>query len=287
MKKWADKKRRHVEFKEGDFVLVKLLPQQFKSLRKVHKGLVCKYEWPFEVIKRIDKVSYKLHLPPKLKIHPVFHVSMLKPFQEDEEDPSRGVSHRTPTTVVTSFNKEVDEILANRVIRHRGVSSYKEYLIKWRGMLNTEANWESDDILWQFKDKIQHYNEIPTRPSVRLCARSERNSSRVFLVRGADSSSRAVVLLRTPQFARADSTRPSASLEADSSSPECKPFGEERTLQLARVSPILCEADSLARPSFSPFVRSGPFSSLVRRGPLSSPGSVSLSLGGGPVQYIS
>ncbi|KAL6209724.1 hypothetical protein ACLB2K_020664 [Fragaria x ananassa] len=115
MKKWADKKRRHVEFKEGDLVLVKLLPQQFKSLRKVHKGLVRKYEGPFEVIKRIGKVSYKLHLPPKLKIRPIFHVTMLKPFQEDEEDLSRGVSHRAPTTVVTSFDKKVDEILADRV----------------------------------------------------------------------------------------------------------------------------------------------------------------------------
>ncbi|KAL6176783.1 hypothetical protein ACLB2K_053416 [Fragaria x ananassa] len=87
MKKWADKKRRHVEFKEGDFVLVKLLPQQFKSFRNVHKGLVRKYEGPFEVIKCIGKVSYKLHLPPKLKIHPVFHMSMLKPLHEDAEDP--------------------------------------------------------------------------------------------------------------------------------------------------------------------------------------------------------
>ena len=98
-----------MEFKQGDLVLVKLLPQQFKSLRKVHKGLVRKYEGLFEVIKRIGEVSYQLHLPPKLKIHQVFHVSMLKPFHEDEEDPLRRVSHRAPTAVVTSFDKEVDE----------------------------------------------------------------------------------------------------------------------------------------------------------------------------------
>ncbi|KAL9683738.1 hypothetical protein QQ045_021163 [Rhodiola kirilowii] len=118
MKKWADKKRRDIEFKEGDLVLVKLLPQQFKAFRKVHKGLIRKYEGPFEVIKRISKVSYKLHLPPKLKIHPVFHVSMLKPYHDDKKDPSRGVSHRAPTAVVTSYDKEVDEILSDRIIRH-------------------------------------------------------------------------------------------------------------------------------------------------------------------------
>ena len=127
--------------------------------------MVHKYEGPFEVIKRIGKVSYKLHLPPKLKIHPVFHVSMLKPFHEDKEDPSRGVSHRAPIAVVTSFDKEVDEILADQVIRRRGVPSYKEYLIKWRGLPDTKVSWESEDILWQFKDKIQRYNEGAMRAS--------------------------------------------------------------------------------------------------------------------------
>ncbi|RVW63498.1 hypothetical protein CK203_054162 [Vitis vinifera] len=46
MKKWADKKRRHGEYRVGDLVLVKLLLQQFKSLRPVHKGLVRRYEDP-------------------------------------------------------------------------------------------------------------------------------------------------------------------------------------------------------------------------------------------------
>lgn len=40
MKKWADTKRRTIDYQVGDQVLVKLLPQQFKTLRKVHKGLV-------------------------------------------------------------------------------------------------------------------------------------------------------------------------------------------------------------------------------------------------------
>lgn len=40
MKKWADEKRRPLKFKEGDKVMVKVLPHQFKVFRKVHKGLV-------------------------------------------------------------------------------------------------------------------------------------------------------------------------------------------------------------------------------------------------------
>lgn len=47
MKKWVDTRRRHVEYKKGDQVMVKLLPQQFKTLRKVHKGLGRRYKGPF------------------------------------------------------------------------------------------------------------------------------------------------------------------------------------------------------------------------------------------------
>ncbi|GJR49653.1 UvrD-like helicase, ATP-binding domain, P-loop containing nucleoside triphosphate hydrolase [Tanacetum coccineum] len=142
MKKWADEKRRHVEFEVRDQVMVKLLPQQFKSLRKVHKGLIRRYEGPFLVIGRVGKVSYRVQLPPKLKIHPVFHVSFLKPYHGDEEDPERGVSKRAPTAVVTSYDREVEEILSDRTIRRRGVPSYKEYLIKWHDLPDSEAIWK-------------------------------------------------------------------------------------------------------------------------------------------------
>ncbi|KAK3012455.1 hypothetical protein RJ639_010378 [Escallonia herrerae] len=74
MKKWADKRRRQKEYNLGDMVMLKLLPQQFKSFRKVHKGLIQKYEGPFPIVAKVGKASYRLELPPKLKIHPVFHL---------------------------------------------------------------------------------------------------------------------------------------------------------------------------------------------------------------------
>ncbi|GKA21075.1 reverse transcriptase [Tanacetum coccineum] len=139
--------------------MVKLLPQQFKSLRKVHKGLIRRYQGHFQMIGHVGKVSYRVQLSPKLKIHPVFHVSFLKPYHEDEEDPERGVSKRAPTAVVTSYDREVEEILSDRTIRRRGVPSYKEYLIKWRDLPDSEASWEAEDLLWQFADEIKRYHD--------------------------------------------------------------------------------------------------------------------------------
>jgi hypothetical protein len=165
MKKWADKKRRPLEFKVGDQVLVKILPQQFKAYRSVHKGLVRRYEGPFPIVAKVGKVSYRLDLPSTLKIHPVFHVSMLKPFHEDMKDPSRSESQRAPPIVTKSFDKEVDEILADRVVRRRGVPPCKQYLIKWKGLPESEATWEAQEDLWQFEDKLKHYTATRTSPN--------------------------------------------------------------------------------------------------------------------------
>lgn len=38
------------------------------------------------------KVVYKLELPSNVNVHHVFQMSVLKPFQEDKDDPFRGQS---------------------------------------------------------------------------------------------------------------------------------------------------------------------------------------------------
>ncbi|KAE8717235.1 nuclear transcription factor Y subunit C-4-like [Hibiscus syriacus] len=164
MKKWADEKRRHREFTVGNLVLVKLLPQQFKALRSVHKGLIRRYEGPFQVLAKVGKVSYRLDLPSTLKIHPVFHVSMLKPYHADKEDPSRGYSHRAPPVVTKSYDKELETMLTSRTVRKRGVSPRTEYLIKWKGLPESEATWELSEDLWQFKEHLKAYEATRTTP---------------------------------------------------------------------------------------------------------------------------
>lgn len=137
--------------------MVKLSPQVFKAYRQVHKGLVRRYEGPYPIIKKVGKVSYQLELPSKLKLHPVFHVSLLKPYHEDMEDPSRKESKRAPPANVTSFTHEVEKILDDRVIKRRGVPNHKEYLIRWKGLPESQNSWEKAEDLWQFPEAIQKY----------------------------------------------------------------------------------------------------------------------------------
>ncbi|GJZ40817.1 RNA-directed DNA polymerase, eukaryota [Tanacetum coccineum] len=50
------------------------------------KKLAKRYYGPFEILKRVGKVAYRLALPDSSKIHPVFHVSLLKPFLGSDQE---------------------------------------------------------------------------------------------------------------------------------------------------------------------------------------------------------
>ena len=91
MKKYADAGKRPLEFNAGDKVLLKLTLQIWKKIsnKTLHRGLVPKYDGPFEVVKRVGQVAYRLRLPERLKIHHKFNVSFFKPFSEDLVDKER------------------------------------------------------------------------------------------------------------------------------------------------------------------------------------------------------
>ena len=49
------------------------------------RKLAPRYIRPFEILERVDTVSYRLALPPSLSsVHEVFHVSMLRKYTPDQ-----------------------------------------------------------------------------------------------------------------------------------------------------------------------------------------------------------
>ena len=85
--KYYDKKHRSFDFNEGEMVL--LFTRNLK-MKGIPGKLKIKFVGPFRIEQRIGQQAYKLSLPENWKIHPVFHVSLLKNWhtaslQEDEE----------------------------------------------------------------------------------------------------------------------------------------------------------------------------------------------------------
>ena len=78
-KKYADRHRRPAAFNIGDFVLLDTKNLILKGTQS--RKLSAKFVGPYRVIAKYGSTAYKLDLPVGLKIHPVFHVSLLKKYQ--------------------------------------------------------------------------------------------------------------------------------------------------------------------------------------------------------------
>ena len=82
MKKYADRRRKDLkEFKEGQLVWLNL--RNIKT-RRPAKKLNMRWTGPFPVVKKINPVAYQIKLPLSWRVHPVFHVSLLKPAHINE-----------------------------------------------------------------------------------------------------------------------------------------------------------------------------------------------------------
>nr|GEX18550.1 retrotransposable element Tf2 [Tanacetum cinerariifolium] len=78
-KSYADVRRKPMEFEVGDMVMLKVSPWKGVIYFGKRGKLSPRYIGPFQIIKRIGPVAYKLKLPEKLcGIHNTFHVSNLK-----------------------------------------------------------------------------------------------------------------------------------------------------------------------------------------------------------------
>nr|GEY99113.1 putative reverse transcriptase domain-containing protein [Tanacetum cinerariifolium] len=85
-KSYADKRRKPLEFKVGNRVLLKVSPWK-GVVRFGKKGkLMPWYVGPFDIMECVGSMAYRLRLPQELSyIHDVFHVSNLKKCLADSD----------------------------------------------------------------------------------------------------------------------------------------------------------------------------------------------------------
>jgi len=164
---YADQSRRAVEFSLGDQVLLSTEHLTLKIHTQTPK-LMPKFIGPFAIVRKISPVAYELKLPPTLRVHPVFHVSKLKQYQDgSSEFPLRAAAQglsRPPPEIRSDGEEawEVESVVAERV-RRFGRGRRVEYLVKWKGYPEYEKTWEPEGNLKGAKEKINEYKKSTQR----------------------------------------------------------------------------------------------------------------------------
>jgi hypothetical protein len=136
-----------LEFKVGTKVFLKVAPMK-GVMRFGRRGqLSPRFVGPFEILKKIGMVAYRLALPPNLsRIHNVFHISMLRKFVPDpmhvlESEPPQIQSNMTYEETRTRIFDRREQVLRNKTI-----SPVK---VLWSNHFVEEASWELEKSMWE------------------------------------------------------------------------------------------------------------------------------------------
>ncbi|KAK6147710.1 hypothetical protein DH2020_018622 [Rehmannia glutinosa] len=146
-KNYADKRRKDLQFKEGDEVFLRLSPR--KRLIHPKKGgkLSPRFIGPYKILKRVGKLAYQLELPPHIVgMHDVFHVSRLRKYQPD---PHHIITEEIPPIIENLSYTEKPIRIIDRQVRQ---------LIR-REILIVKKVWQAhdrdEDATWEIEDEMR------------------------------------------------------------------------------------------------------------------------------------
>ncbi|KAK8947224.1 hypothetical protein KSP39_PZI006735 [Platanthera zijinensis] len=138
MKLQADKHRTERTFQVGDEVFLRLQPyRQLSVARRSNQKLAPRFYGPFRITRRVGPVAYTLALPEGSRIHPTFHVSLLK----KKLGATATVLPSLPEATTTGeLRPSPEDILLTRWKKH-GTEYRSEILVKWKDLSAAHNTW--------------------------------------------------------------------------------------------------------------------------------------------------
>jgi len=114
---------------------------------------------PFQIIDKIEKQAYKLDIPAKWRIHPVFNVLLLKPFKsssdyanQSQEDGFK--SMKILEKLPSKLEYKVEELMNSK----RNLNTLY-YLVKWKDYDESENTWEPAGNLQHLATNIRAFHK--------------------------------------------------------------------------------------------------------------------------------
>jgi hypothetical protein len=144
MKSYTDKNRSEREFAPGEQILLKWQPYAQQSVvNRPYPKLSYKFFGPYKILERVGPVAYKLELPASAQVHPVFHVSQLKPFTANYSPTFAELPAAADLAAVAPV---LAGILQRRLVR-KGNVVVPQVLVHWAHLPTDAATWEDYYVL--------------------------------------------------------------------------------------------------------------------------------------------
>ncbi|KAK3507987.1 hypothetical protein QTP70_009351 [Hemibagrus guttatus] len=147
------------------------------STRDIKLRLPCRklspqFIGPFTIVRQVNPVTYRLQLPPEYKMHPVFHVSLLKPHHPSvllSTEP--GVAEERPLPLLVD---DGTAYLVKEVLDSRRRGGRLEYLVDWEGYGPEERSWVPRNDILDPSLLEDFHSSHPDRPAPRGRGRPPR-----------------------------------------------------------------------------------------------------------------
>ena len=139
------------EYKVGDLVM---LSTKYLRQKRPKKKLSHRYTGPFRVQDVVGKQVYRLFLPSDYQIHPVFHVSLLEPYQRRRGDTE------TPVLPNPELIDDQPEWDVEKILDRRRKNGRLEYLVRWAGYPQEYDQWEPEEHLEGAQALRQEYDSL-------------------------------------------------------------------------------------------------------------------------------
>jgi hypothetical protein len=143
-KHYADQRSAPSQFNVGERVMLSTI--NLKRLNQPSKKFRSRYIGPYKIIEKISSQACKLELPSNMKVHPVFHISLLKEF--NSLSPESEVQDNIPSSTDMIYGDDtffVHSIIDHKIAPHP--SAYAKgpallFKVKWEGYDSSEDSWE-------------------------------------------------------------------------------------------------------------------------------------------------
>jgi hypothetical protein len=111
---------------------------------------------PCKILRKFDANAYEIELPEGVGISPIFNISDLYPYREDDTRGSEDQKEiQWEKQMPVAENPQMEKIIDQRTGKKTRRKTYFEYLVKWKGHPIEDASWVNEADIQKHGKSVQ------------------------------------------------------------------------------------------------------------------------------------